>query len=365
MKLTFFLIALALVFLRASLSWFGHTSQHGDNNGSISISNGDFHETIKWSGKIILSEDENSFASISPGGYIRLKQDDKKMLAESNLKGVIHYELYNGNEQLPLNDSGRNFISAAIKEMIAWGFNAQGRAERIYKKGGAKAVLQEIKQIKMDAVKFPYFELLFNNDSLEREDLLQAVKMITITGADVNRQYLLNRVSSLQRKDTAIAAAWIAAITHLDADVEKTGLLNKLIREDSLSDENFNSVVNIIAHLNADMDKRSIMEEILRKEPLPEDRWNKILDLSKHLNADMDKQSMFRLLTASKALTETQWISLVQFASDQNSDIDKANLLVLLTEKMPKTENTKAAYRQAAKKINNDADYGRAIKMLE
>ena len=122
MKLLFFLVALGLVLLSAYFSFTGHGRHNDNNNGTLTVSTGDYYEQVKWSGKIVLSEDENSIASIPPGGYLKFRENNAKLVAESNLQGEIGYTLYDGNQTLPLNDSGKHFISACLKKMIAWGF---------------------------------------------------------------------------------------------------------------------------------------------------------------------------------------------------------------------------------------------------
>jgi hypothetical protein len=365
MKLLFFLVALCLVLLRAYFSLVGHGKHDDDNNGTISVGIGDYHEQTRWSGKIQLSEDESSIAVIPPGGYLKFRENDAEMIAESNLQGEISYTLYDGQENLPMNDSGRRFISASIKKMIAWGFYSGGRAERINKKGGYRALIAELPNLKMQNIKQPYLNLLFSNDSLTKEELAMVIRQTANSVADADKESFLKRITPAQRKDSLVNAAWLDIVSGINADVQKVSLLSQMIEQDSLSDAGFERVSSIIAHLNADIDKISVLTKLINKAPDKEYQLNKILQITSRFNSDIDKQTIYRSLMEGKNITENLWINMINAAAEQNSDFDKSNLLIRIAQKMPRTEKTKAAYLLAAKKINNDADYGRAVKIID
>ncbi len=330
MKLLFFLVALCLVLLRAYFSVLGFGKHNDSNNGTMTVKNGDYYEQVKWSGKVVLSEDEQSIVSISPGGYLKFKENDAKMIAESNLKGEISYNLFDGNETLPLNDSGKHFISASLNKMIAWGFYAGGRAQRINKKGGYRALMAELPNLKMQNIKEPYLNLLFSNDSLSNAALATVIKQTASSVSDADKENFLKKITTAQRKDSLVNTAWLDIVAGINADIQKVNLLSRMIEQDSLTDNAFKQLMAIT------------------------DRFN----------ADIDKQTVYNKLVNKKDLTEDEWINMIEAAARQNADIDKSNLLLRIAQKMPRSEKTKAAYLLAAKMINNDADYGRTVKII-
>ncbi len=331
MKLLFFLVALCLVMLQAYFFINRHGKHSDDNDGTMTISDGDYYEQIKWSGKVVLSEDENSIASIPPGGYLKFRENDARMNAESNLKGEITYQLFDGHNNLPLNDSGKRFISASIKNMIGRGFYAGGRAERINKKGGYKALIAELPNLQMENIKTPYLDLIFSNDTLTGSNLSKVIRQMANTVNDVDKESLLRRITPARRKDSLVSMAYLDIVAGINADIQKVNLLSHLIETDSLSGEVF----------------------------------NRIMDITAHFNADIDKQHIYYQLADKKDLSEDQFVQIIDAAGEQHADIDKSNLLIHLAQKMPRTEKTRAAYLAAAKKINSDADYGRAVKIIE
>jgi hypothetical protein len=364
MKLFFFLVAFCLILLRAYFAWSGHGPNQG-REGSITVENGDYLEQVKWSGKIAMSDDERTIAGIAPGGYLKFRENEARMTAEANLKGQIHYDLYDGRNKLPLNDSGRNFIAACIKKMVARGFNADGRAERIYRKGGYKALLAELPNLEMENIKSPYFDLLLKNDSLSSQELAGVILETANEVSDIDKENFLRRITPLRRKDSLVYSAWMDVVSHIHSDIQKTSLLSLSIGQDSLSRMNLDRILSITTNLDADADKITILTGLLGKSDNDSLRWSKILELANQLNADPDKQNLYIKLLAKNDISEDQWIALINSASRQNSDTDKSDLLLRIAKQMPLTENLKTAYLSAAKRINDDATYGRTVKPIQ
>ena len=336
MKLTFFLIAFFLILFRVYFSWAGHRG-HGNDDGNMTIRGDDYIEEINWSGKVRLSDDEKTISSISPGGYLKFRENDRKLEAESNLQGEVSYRLYDGHDNLTMNDSGRRFIAVALQKMIARGFNAEGRAERIYRKGGNQALLEEIPRIEIDYARGPYIDLLLKSDSLTNDQLFVLVKQINEWGSGPEKQNCLGRFTTDRLKDSTLARVWLGAVDHLDADVDKQHLLSRFIDQGRVG----------------------------RQTPVDETTYDSLLTIIGHIGADVDKRDLYEKLIDDSLNTNDQWISLIRATTRLGADVDKANLLAQVAHKMPKDEPVRAEFLKAAKSIGSDADYGRVMRAVE
>src|SRR5260221_6904096 len=148
------------------MCWFGKDEERrGVCVSNMVVKSDGLYEQIKYSGKFQISDDEKSFKSISPGGYFKYRKNDIKVNAESNLRGGIDYSIYDGDKYVPVEGVGGALLSEAVKEMIAWGFDAEPRMERVYQKGGASALLREVDSMKTDQVKIIYLNRLYAIDS--------------------------------------------------------------------------------------------------------------------------------------------------------------------------------------------------------
>ncbi|HEV3410990.1 MAG TPA: hypothetical protein VG101_00870 [Puia sp.] len=409
MKLTFFLIALALILLRLCCPtleiWH---NIHG--HGSMIMRNGDYIQEVKWSGKIRLSDDERSVAEISPGGYLEYRENDTSLKAESNLQGEIRYSLYDGHERLPLNDSGRQFIAGQIQKMIRFGFFAEGRAEKIYKKGGVRALLAELSRIKMEGSRDQYFDLLFKSDSLNRDEEIALLRLIDSSTDMMQQEGCLKRFTNVQLRDSAVARQWLGSVGHLGESYFKKELLLNYIGADTgagLDPDRYDSVLAITTRFESDADQEEVYRQLaglppvrmydpvyaqpwlravgqlreayMKKDlllrylgrdrpagtPVPGDQFDSVIAIAGHFQSSTDEQEVYKRMADLSGITDEEWASLIRATGTLNEDYMKTELLLKIAPKMPRTDSLRTVYRTAAKSIREDMDYGKVIRAME
>ncbi|HSC39678.1 MAG TPA: hypothetical protein VLD19_17455 [Chitinophagaceae bacterium] len=331
MKLTFFLIAFSLVFVRTYLSCTG--TWHANNNnveGNMTIISDNYREEIRWSGIIKLNDDETGIASITPGGYVKYRLNDKKMVAESNLQGEISYSLYNDGDRITIDSNGQKFISHAVEQLVAAGFDAAKRVDRIYQKGGDSALLAETDKQKTDQLKMMYLQRVFAHDSLRDSLLPLALEKIGRFGADNEKVFMLKKITSRQLQDSTTLAAFFETLGRMHSDGDKLKMINSLVKEG----------------------------------PVRVDLFDKIMETTGHLGSDRDKMDVYNKLLNREVISEYQWLVLIGETARLHNDFDKAHLLVQIAPKMPATDNIKQAYLAAAKTIRSDMDYGKVMRAV-
>jgi len=232
MKLTFFLIAFCLIFLRVyfKMPWTGNGNK---DNVTITIRSDDDYEQIKYGGKIELNEDETAIRNISPGGYIKYRHNDVRLLAEGGIQEKISYDIRDHGEPLNTDAAGKRVIREALREMTAFGFGGRDRMMRIYERGGNRALLAELDHLR---------------------------------STDVSRMYLDYVVSSRQITQEEISAV-IARIRSMGSDAEKVHSLGLLIDADSISPYNWIGILTAAGRLNAEQDRRRLLLPAASKIP--------------------------------------------------------------------------------------------------
>jgi hypothetical protein len=398
MKITFFLIAFCLVFVRLYLGWTGHWG-HDGNDGTMTIRNDGEDLEIKWSGKVRLNKDETAVESITPGGYLKFKHNDEKFAAESNLQGEISYNLFDGRQQLILDEKGKKFLAQAIHEMIELGYDAQGRMNRIYEKAGINGLIDEMQRLKNNDLKNMYTERVLKSDSLTHEQLGIVLTSIGQQDADWQKENLLKRFTAKQLKDSSVREAWLQTVKAIPGDNEKSNLLKQFIARDTVSRKSFGEILDITDRINQDWEKQALLTQLITRDSIPSEQVDPLLDvigrvgdenakedllsrlidkdslsgesfhrlmnITAHFNADWERQNLYKKLIERGRLSEEDWAGLIVQAAHTGSDFDKSAMLVDIARKMPKTEELKAAYRQAARAINTDSEYGKALRAVE
>jgi len=366
MKLIFFLIALCLLSIRIYFSWFDKGwGNRGESTSNMVIKADHFYEEIKYRGKFQLTDDETGFKTISPGGYFKFIKNEISVRAESNLKGEIDYRISDGKDHLPTDEQGKKLIAVAVKEMIHQGFDADARMERVYKKGGIQALMNEIDSMRIAPIKVLYLNRLFAIDSLSPEDMALITKKIESLGSDLDEANLLNKISYAQMKNPLTANAYFEVVNSLNSDLDKGGALHHILDQDSVSEENTNKILNSSRGIGSDMDKSNLYNKMIDKGLIAGTRFDSLLNPISQMGSDMDKVNLYVKLKDEKNLSEIQWMRLTEKIAELNSDMDKANVLIAIAQKMPKTETCKMSYMKAAKTLGNDSDYGRAVRAVE
>lgn len=79
---------------------------------------------IKYMGEVKFSADTNSIQSISPGGYLVYRNNNKSLEVESNEQGQLSIEMKDDGKSLTLDTAGKEFMAAAIRDMLAKGMDS-------------------------------------------------------------------------------------------------------------------------------------------------------------------------------------------------------------------------------------------------
>jgi hypothetical protein len=405
MKLTFFLIAVGLILLRLCLPRL-EMWHNGREQGTMITRSDNYIEGIWWSGKYRLSDDDRSIAEISPGGYLKFRENDTIMKAESDLQGSITYTLNNGREELPLNDSGRNFLAAQIQKMIGLGFFGEQRAERIYRQGGVPALLAELSRIKMEGGREPYLKLLFKSDSLTTPQRIELLRIIGASGNLSEKQNFLKFFTPDQLRDSAVAQEWMNAVGQIGPSYMKKDLLLHYI-DTGLTADRFDTVLAITMQFESPNDQQEVYQRLAefppiqthdsafaqpwlsavgqlgpsyikkdlllhylrpdssRADGLPDGQFDRVLAIAGGFESPEDQKEILERLIGLPPTTDAEWAGLIRATGANQQDDVKTDLLLKIAPKMPRTDSLRAQFRMSAKSIQNDMDYGRVMRAID
>jgi len=95
----------------------------GQRHTTIVENDNNHYKKIEYAGEVHFNDNGTAIASISHGGYVRYRYDDRKLEAESNGRGGVRYELYDDGHKVDLDENGKRFIAEAVKDMMKKGHN--------------------------------------------------------------------------------------------------------------------------------------------------------------------------------------------------------------------------------------------------
>ena len=311
MKIT--LLVLTISTLLASIYFTINRWERPADQTKIVIATNTSREEINYAGNISLTPDETAIETISAGGFIRYKTNNVQLKIKSDKEGALTYSVNGKPSGKDVKPEQAQVLKEAISEMIAYGFDAAGRLERLRSNGGAPAVLAAIGLLKNDFIKQLYIQELFSFKQLDDTARIQLIQHIAKLNASNERAELLIRIPTDQLKDSAVLDQWLITVASLSGAPEKKQALQHLLGENILPQQGFDRALAIIVSLEADTE---IVE-------------------------------MARLLMLKDVHTETQWIALINLAAKVGADQEKRRLLNLIAQQMPKNENLKTYWQNA------------------
>ena len=311
MKIT--LLVLTISTLLASIYFTINRWERPANQTKIVIATNNSREEITYAGNIRLTQDETAIETISAGGFIRYATNNAQLKIKSDKEGALSYSVNGKQYTKDVKSEQAQVLKEAISEMIAYGFDAAGRLERLRSNEGAPAVLAAIGALKNDAIKRLYIRELFSSGQLNDTARIQLIQHIAKLNSDNERAQLLVRFEADQLRDSAVLDQWLITVADLVAAPEK----------------------------------KLALQHLLGKNILPQHGFDRALAIITSLTADTEIVEMASLLMLKDVHTESQWIALINLAAKVGAEPEKRRLLDLIAQQMPDNENLKASWQNA------------------
>ena len=363
------------------------------------INDGGTRIEINYSGEIKFTDDETAIKSISHNGYLKYRKNAKRLLVHSLAKGDLKLELFdNGRKINPADSDGKIFLADAIKEMISVGFDAKERMQRIFKKGGGRAILNEVAQVKGDFIKSMYLEFLLSVDTLQQGESDEIAKIIgSKIDSDFEKSKLLNKFSADKLKDSLTAKDYFVAVKSISSDFEKSNALKHILKQpltsqmisealivttsigsdfekanvlkkvltQPLINKQTNEALNVTNTIGSDFEKANVLKIMIEHSLYEKESFNNLLSAINNIGSDFEKENLLKQLIGKGFKSDEQWLAMINETAHLSSEFDRSNLLVDLAKQMPKNEVLKAAYMEIAKSIHSEMDYGKVVKAVQ
>jgi hypothetical protein len=356
-KLRFWAVAIGLV---ASA-----TSCHYRGNRMV-ISDHDDHLELDYVGDIQFDDAETTIESISRDGYVEYYHKGDRMRARPDERAGVEIEMYEHGQEVSVGtEEGKRLMARIVRHMIELGFDAEGRMDRIYRKGGYPALLAETDSMRDDDVKRMYFERLLRTDTIPTGELATIVKKIGSTvSSDDDKKQLLSHVDTFYLKNDSVAGYYLDAVAGINGDDEKSQALDHFLRS-PLSGQRYLRTLDVAKTISGDDERSDVLERVIGKGLIEGAPFDSLLAVIGGMNGDDEKSKLLRGISRSDVKESRSWAQLIRASGDINADDEKGNVLIAIAHRLPRTDSLKAVYAVAAKNVHSDEDYGRVMRAIE
>ena len=257
----------------------------------ISYNNGSKSFEIEYQGEITLSDDDKDIVAISDGGFIEIKKkafgSKRKIIFESKRDGTIKKRYFVGRKEKPFIPSGKTWLANVLPEIIKFtGIGAEARVDRIYKKGGANAVLAEIESVEGDYVGSIYYGLLLDKD-LDTEEIISLLEKLDDTiESDHYITDILQSHDDTFLENPRSTDAYINAVKSIQSDHYMSEVLMGIIDNKDITNNQVTSLLDISEALESDHYMSEVLRSLIRNRDLSEGQSTKLVRLIGNLDSD-------------------------------------------------------------------------------
>jgi hypothetical protein len=296
-----------------------------DGKGKMQISTNGNDFKIEYEGDITLSDDDKDILSISNGGFIKIEKSSfgnrRRIVVESDSNGNLMKKYYEGRSEKDFIPDGKAWLADVLPEIVRnTTIAAKARVNRFYAKGGANAVLGEIKNMDSDYVKSAYFKLLLDKDLSNNE----LVNVIEVAGNEIESDYYLSNILESNQKaflsNSQTISAYIDASKHIESDYYLTSVLTKVINDASITDSQMERLLEISKDVNSDHYLTQILIEMMDRRELNSHNISQIINLSKHIESDHYKTQVLTKVINDKDLPSNAYNAFLGTLNDIQSD---------------------------------------------
>ena len=364
-------LAGTIIVLLACL-YTGCTSRYQGSDGEINLgwSSALTSLQVKAEGALEFTEDQTDIRSITPKGYLLIKERRgltvRKFEAVQGPDGTLTRSYYLRGRPRQMDEEARAWLARVLPEVIdGTGIGASTRAQKLLKQRGTPGVLEEIAHLKSDRIKVLYFKELFQSGNLSSQELQQAAQQVSRQiSSDGEKASLLSEVADLYVMNPAARSDFFGAVQTIGSDGEREGLLSGLLTRKGFSQELLIQVLKSAANITSDGEKASVLVKAAEHCPADDNVLSEYLRTAVTISSDGEKSRVLSALLKKQGLSNEILVKTLNATATISSDGEKAAVLEEVVQIRPNHETVLSAYLATAGSISSAGERGRVLTVL-
>ncbi|MEJ1239636.1 hypothetical protein WBG78_15980 [Chryseolinea sp. T2] len=292
---------------------------------------------VETRGTIELTDDDKDIKSLSNDGYLEITKTvfgaRRQIVIESLGGGKIKREYYEGRTKMEWDPNGKNWLGEILPELVrSTTLGAEGRVNRIFQKGGAKGVLDEIDELHGDYAKAHYAKLLLEKN-IPSADMASVVSRIA---DDIHSDYYLatvyqNHVEKML-VTPASADAFYQGTQRINSDYYKTVVLKEALKKFSASPSQIKTILQAAASIKSDYYLSVVLSALLEEDNLKDESLTDLIAVSANIPSAYYRTQVLSKALEKKGLSARAQKELVASLSGVSSDYYKTGVVTKMAE---------------------------------
>jgi len=347
-------------------------SQHKSrSSGNYSWSNGRDKLEVKYDGEIEFTDDDTDVKSLSPGGYLRIKDTSaaggRTVEFNADASGAVTRRFWVGSTEKPFEPEGRQWLAQTLPRFIRQsGIGAKARVARILQSKGPSGVLAEISLIEGSWAKRVYYSELLSSPGLDNQTLRQVV---TQAGRELDSDFeraslLIDTADRFLGSDDATRQAYFDAARGIKSDFEMRRVYSAALKRGPVSSPILAGILDASTAIDSDFEEASLLVQVAQLQPLDNTSRAPFFAALKTVSSDFEHHRVLTALAKQTDLTPESAKAMLESAGTIGSDFEMASFLVDIA----KRRNVDGALREpffgAVHSIDSAFERGRVLKTV-
>ena len=367
------------------------TSAHTHNgNTRISISSSGRKLEFESTGQVSFNETETAIESLSAGAKVSFEETvggvTRKVEYVGADGGVSSRYWRDGKEQA-FDTDAKAWVAAIVPQLLRESaVNVAERVARLYKRGGATAVLQEVALIKSDYSRGRHLGELLKKHELSAAELDLALAEVGKIGSDYERRQVLSATLANQQvaapqltkvlqsagsigsdyeraellvqcaerigRDAQVRRVWLEVADGIGSDYERRRSLEALLNRTRGDDVALLEILAAGGRIGSDFEQRSLLTGIAEKVDDVEKLAPHYAKAVAKIGSDYERREALLALLRKGSLQREGALAVLDAAAAIGSDFECREVLVELARHMPDDAAVRQRYLDVAAKLS-------------
>jgi hypothetical protein len=296
----------------------------------------DFNIEVK--GKIEVTEDDKDVKGMSDDGYLQISKtvfgSKRSIVMESLGGGKIKKEYFEGRTKMEWDTNGKAWLGEILPDLVRSStVGAEGRVNRIFKQGGANAVLTEIEELEGDYVKAHYARLLLEKN-IPSSDIPKVINTIADElSSDYYLSGLLKDAMPKLLTTEESANAYFRATEKIGSDYYRTLILKEALKKYAASPAQVKSILNAATSIGSDYYLSVILTSLLEEEQVKEESLNELIKVTSNIESDHYRTEVLMKALQKQGISKEALRNAVTAVGDIGSDYYKTSVFNAMAER--------------------------------
>lgn len=325
---------------------------------------------VQASGEVELTPDDREIKSISPNGYVIIRERNwltyRALRLKAGTDGKIEKEYTIQGRDYPFDADAQVWLSGILPELVReTGLGAQTRIKRILEQNGVPAAIREIRWVYSNYAKKIYFEAILNHPELGSDDLQNAVETVAkeISSSSKLGDLLISTAGRFP-EDSVLTETLIRAVKEISSSSKQSDVLMHIAQARNLNDPSALVMAQTIKSIASSSAQASALEVLAERSSSGDEVVEAYVGAVKTMSSSSAQGRALKALIRKKGMSDQAFIKILKSIEYISSSSVQGDVMEDIAYACSDHDPVLSAYLKAVSSISSSTTQGRAVMAM-